>query len=129
MPWTIVQQAPLPKEFSRQEYCSGLPFSSLGDLPNPETEPGSPTLQADSLQSEPPGKPLYNRVSLKLAVAAKKPSFNIYDVCVHAKSLRWCPSLCNPMTCSPPGFSVHGDSPGKKTGVSCCPLLQGIFPT
>ena len=44
-------------EFSRQEYWRGLPIPSLGDLPNPGTEPGSPALQADSLPSEPPGKP------------------------------------------------------------------------
>ena len=44
-------------EFSRQEYCSGLPFPSPGDLPNPEIEPGSPALQADYLLSEPLGKP------------------------------------------------------------------------
>ena len=40
-----------------------------------------------------------------------------------------CLTLCNPMDCSPPGSSVHGDSPGKNTGVSCHALLQGIFPT
>ena len=45
-------------EFSRQEYWSGLPFPSPGDLPNPGTESGSPALQADSSLSEPPGKPL-----------------------------------------------------------------------
>ena len=44
--------------FFRQEYWSGLPFPSPGDLPNPGFEPRSPTLQADSLPSEPPGKPL-----------------------------------------------------------------------
>ena len=44
-------------EFSRQEYWSGLPFPSPGDLPNPGIEPGSPTLQADALPSELPGKP------------------------------------------------------------------------
>ena len=44
-------------EFSRQEYWSGLPFPSPGDLPNPGIEPGSPALQADALPSEPPGKP------------------------------------------------------------------------
>ena len=43
-------------EFSRQEYRSGLPFPSPGDLPNPRIKPGSPALQADSLPSEPPGK-------------------------------------------------------------------------
>ena len=40
-----------------------------------------------------------------------------------------CPALCNPMDCSPPGSSVHGDSPGKNPGVGCHALLQGIFPT
>ena len=43
--------------FSRQEYCSELPFLSPGDLPNPGIKPASPTLQVDSLQSEPPEKP------------------------------------------------------------------------
>ena len=40
-----------------------------------------------------------------------------------------CPTLCNPTDCSLPGSSVHGDSSGKNTGVSCHALLQGIFPT
>ena len=40
-----------------------------------------------------------------------------------------CPTLCNPVDCSPPGSSIHGDSPGKNTGVGCHALLQGIFPT
>ena len=43
--------------FSRHEYWSGLPFPSPGDLPNPGIEPGSPTMQADTLPSEPPGNP------------------------------------------------------------------------
>ena len=42
--------------FSRQEYWSGLPFPPPGDLPDPGIEPGSPTLEADGLTSEPPGK-------------------------------------------------------------------------
>ena len=41
------------------------------------------------------------------------------DACVHAKRLHSCPTLCNPMDCSPPGSSVHGDSLGKNTGVGC----------
>ena len=44
-------------EFSRQEYQSGFPFPFPGDLPDPGTEPGFPEFQADSLPSEPPGKP------------------------------------------------------------------------
>ena len=46
-----------PWGFSKQEYWSGLPCSPPGDLPNPEIKPRSPALQADSLSSEPPGKP------------------------------------------------------------------------
>ena len=40
-----------------------------------------------------------------------------------------CPTLCNPLDCSPPGSSVHGDSPGRNAGVGCPVLLQGIFLT
>ena len=56
-PWTVAHQSPLYMEFSRQEYWSVLLFPSPGDLPNSEIKPGSSTLQADSLPSEPPGKP------------------------------------------------------------------------
>ena len=55
-PWTVAYQAPPSMGFSRQEYCSGLPFPSPGELPNPRIEPGSPALQTDALPSEPPGK-------------------------------------------------------------------------
>ena len=54
---TVVHQVLVSMEFSRQEYWSGLPFPSPGKLPNPGIKPGSPTLQADSLLSKPPGKP------------------------------------------------------------------------
>ena len=57
IPWTVALQAPLPMEFSKQEYWSGLPFPSPGELPNLGIEPKSFTLQADSLLSKPPGKP------------------------------------------------------------------------
>ena len=56
-PWTVAHQAPPSMECSRQEYWSGLPFPSPGNLPNPGIEPRSPALQADTLTSEPPGKP------------------------------------------------------------------------
>ena len=55
-PWTIAHQAPPSIGFSRQEYWSGWPFPSPGDLPNPGIKPGSPTLQTDALPFEPPGK-------------------------------------------------------------------------
>ena len=49
--------APLSMEFSREEYWSGLPFPSPGDLPDPGIEHRSPALRVNSLPSEPPGKP------------------------------------------------------------------------
>ena len=56
-PWTVAHETPLSVEFSRQEYWSRWSFASPEDLPNPVIEPDSPTLQAHSLLSEPPGKP------------------------------------------------------------------------
>ena len=56
-PWTIAYQGPLSMGFSWQEYWSGLPFPSPGDLPKPGIAPGSPPLRADALPSEPPEKP------------------------------------------------------------------------
>ena len=58
--WTVALQAPLSMEFSRQEYWSGLPFPTPGDLPDPGIEPVSPmspALQVDSFPTEQPGKP------------------------------------------------------------------------
>ena len=52
------------------------------------------------------------------------------SVCVHVHSVtKLCPTLWDPMDCSPPGFSAHGDSPGKNIGVGGHALLQGILPT
>ena len=82
-PWTVADQAPPSMGFSRQEYWSGVPFPSPGDLPDPWIEPRSSASQADSLPSEPP------------AAAA-------------AKSLQLCPTLCDPMDGSPPGSAVPG---------------------
>ena len=64
--WTVARQAPLSMEFSRQGYCSGLPFPSPGDLPNPRIEPGSPALQADALPSKLLGEPSSLCVSFML---------------------------------------------------------------
>ena len=55
IPWTAAHQAPPSMEFSRQEYWSGLPFPSPGDLLNPGDELMCPALQADTLPSEPQG--------------------------------------------------------------------------
>ena len=52
-PWTVAYEAPLSMEFSRQEFWSGFPCPPPGNLPNPGIKPRSPSLQADSLPSEP----------------------------------------------------------------------------
>ena len=71
--------------FSRQEYWSGLPFPSPGDLPNPGIEPRSPALEADALTSEPPGKPLLTHYSTVILI---KEAMRL--------SWGWCPSgLCS----------------------------------
>ena len=49
--------------------------------------------------------------------------------CMRAQLLQLCPTLYDPMDCSPPGSSDHGDSTGRNTGMGCHALLQGIFPT
>ena len=64
-PWTVAHQAPPSMGFSRQEYWSGLPFPSPGDLPYPGIEPRSPAFWADALSSKPPGKPNKPRQCIK----------------------------------------------------------------
>ena len=64
-PWTVAYQAPPSMGFFRQEYWSGLPFLSPGDLSDAGIEPGSPALQADALPSEPPGKFLIGNIVIK----------------------------------------------------------------
>ena len=100
-PWTVAYQAPPSIEFSRQEYWSGLPFPSPGDLPDPGIKPRSPTLQEDALPSEPPGKS-------KMLVAWSHQT------------------LCDPMDCR---FLCPWDSLGKNTRVGSHSFFQGIFPS
>ena len=57
--WTVAHQAPLSMGFSRQEYWSGLPFPSLGDLPDLGIKPVSPLLASRFFTTMPPGKPVY----------------------------------------------------------------------
>ena len=65
-PSTVACQAPLSMEFPRQDYWSGLPFPSPGDLPDPEIKPRSPALEADALTSESPGKQVSNLQDKKI---------------------------------------------------------------
>ena len=69
---TEARQAPLSMEFSRQEYWHGLPFPSAGDLPDPGIKPGSPALQTDSLQSEPPRTPPHTHSVYKILEVMNK---------------------------------------------------------
>ena len=70
-PYNVAHQALLSMGFSRQEYWSGLPFPSPGDFPDPGIKPKSPALQADSLPSEPPGKPVYFHPVQKLTISCR----------------------------------------------------------
>ena len=74
-PWTVAYHAPPSMEFSRQEYWSGLPFPSPGDLPDPGIKPRSSTLQADALPSEPPGK----SKKVQMTLFTKQKSNHIYS--------------------------------------------------
>ena len=85
-PWIVARQAPLSMGYSRQEYWSGLPFPSSGDLPDPGIEPVYPALAGGFFTTESPGKPQVNPFT----------------------SVQSCLTLCDPMDCSPPGSSVHG---------------------
>ena len=67
-PWSVTHQAPLSIGFSRQAYWSGLPFSSPGELLHAGVELESPTLQADSLLSESPGKPCNDQINIIVKV-------------------------------------------------------------
>ena len=106
--------------FPRQEYwsvCITISFS--GNLPDPGIEPRSPALQADALPSEPPGKPniiLYSTVLKKLLFSSKS-----------------CPTFCEPMDCSTPGFTVlhcllkFAQTPGPRVPISAHPRQHLLF--
>ena len=64
-PWTAARQAPLSLGLFRQEYWSGLPIPSRGDLPDPGIEPVSPALAGGFFTPDPPGKPLEHYLNLK----------------------------------------------------------------
>ena len=82
-PWTVAHQAPLSVGFPRQEYWSGLSFPSPGELLNLGIKPRSPELQADSLLSEPPGRPNGHRAHFKSGLS----HFKILTLIIFAKTL------------------------------------------
>ena len=108
--WTVAYQASPSLGFSRQEYWSGLPFPSPGDLPDPGFEPGSPALEADALTSDPPGKPQtspqlsHHRDSL---CAQYHRGGEKHGPCCSLIT-KSCLTLCNPMDCILLASSVHG---------------------
>ena len=115
-PWTVAHSC------SWQEYWSRQPFFSPEDLPNPGVEPGSPTLHAYSLLSEPLGK----QRSHKVLLAGNEPVTSIAATAA-AKSLQLCPTLCDPMDGSPPGSPIPGILQAREwriSGVGCHFLLQ-----
>ena len=75
IPWTVAYQAPSSLGFSRQEYWSGVPFLSPGDLPDPGIEPGSPAFQADALSSEPRRVIMKIKLSLLFSIVSALKSF------------------------------------------------------
>ena len=77
-PWTVAHQVPPSMGISRQEYWSGLPFPSPGDLRNPGIEPRSPVLQADALTSEPPEKPVNKYRYTSTGMATNKHFFPLF---------------------------------------------------
>ena len=81
-PWTVAYQAPPSMGFSRQEYWSGMLFPSPGDLPDAGIEPGSPAFQADTLTSEPLGKPMQGPMQIKQNVDKLIPR-DSQGICVH----------------------------------------------
>ena len=115
-PWTVAHQVPPSMGFSRQEYWSGLPFPSPGDLPDPGIEPRSPALQADALTSEPPGKPwwLFFLFFSRAAVNQSLSLVGFLKLCIGllytpiSEVAQLCPTVCDVMDCSLPHSSVHG---------------------
>ena len=81
----------------------------------------------ETLASTPRLRPVLSRAS-QLSQPISHFSFPHMPV-LCCSTAQLCLTLCDPMDCSPPGSSVHEDSPGKSTGVGCHALLQGIFPT
>ena len=105
-PWIVTCQAPLSMEFSTQEYWSGLPFPSPGDLPNPGIEHQSPALQADSL-------PLRHQeaqfVPCDLVLLFPTNGFKCSVQFISVAQP--CPTLCNSMNHSMPDLPIHHHLP------------------
>ena len=120
-PWTVAHPAPPSMGFSRQEYWSGLPFPSPGDLPDPGIEPTFPASEGRCLTPGPRGKcspvigfrtfslPPLSPTSTPLSHQLCLPVPSLHCCCCHQSEVaQSCPTLCDPVDCSPPGSSAHG---------------------
>ena len=131
-PWTVAYQAPPSMEFSRQEFWSGLPLPSPGDLPNPGIEPGSPSLQANALPSEPPGKPHGKREKDKVTLRKMIRKSTFLTVLEALTNLKFLPytsyvtSVKAPMCFT----SLHIQKPKPcKRFHACSKVNTGFFPS
>ena len=113
IPRTVACRAPLSEEFSRPEYWGGLPCPPPGDLPNPGVKPRSSTLQADSLPSEPPGKPVNTGVGSLSLLQGFFPTQGSNPGLPHCRRILY--------------QLNHREA--QEIGVSSISLLQQIFPT
>ena len=139
-------RSPPSMAFSRQEYWSGLPFPSPVDLPNPRIKPRSPTLQEDSLPSEPPGKPKYTGVGSCSLLQGTFPTQgsspgipNCRQILYHLshqgspRILEWVAPILSPGDLPNPGIepgspalqvdSLPAELPGKPRFVLCLCLI------
>ena len=113
-----------PWGLSRPGYWSGLPWPPPGDFPDPGIQPRSPALPAESLP-EPP-------VVFWLSWSKSIENVACFLEAITSRPFQWkwvlgaqsCPTLCDPMDCSPPGSSCPWYSPGKNSGLGCHFLLQ-----
>ena len=109
IPCSIAHQIPLSMGFVRQEYWSGLPFPSPGNLPDPGIEPRSLTLRADSLPSEPPLKP--TKVKWALRVEHSSNRFSVFmKQNIREFSLCLCVFYSLSLPHPPPCVRMHGES-------------------
>ena len=121
--------APLSMEFSRQEYWSGLPFPSPGALPDPRIKPKCPTLQADSLPSEPPGKPIHIQESATTQNGVGVDVENCFTMscCTeHGAFPQQAHLILTPKEMGP-SRGQHWTRSQKTQGCSCCSITSSVI--
>ena len=99
-PWTVAYQAPLSMGFPRQEYWNGLPFPSLGNLPNPGIKPTFPALQVDSLplsHQESPGTN-YSAPNLSINLVSPPSYSRPFKMDLESRHVNHCYHSCRPQT-------------------------------